>query len=283
MGAAIAQAVRIQNLSFRYRRALQSALRDVTFEVLRGEIFGLLGPNGGGKTTLFKILSTAFPCRQGEAQILGLDLATNPEEIRKKIGVVFQSPSLDKKLTVKENLKHHGRLYGLNGRALEKKIIEILEKVSLADRSDEFVETLSGGLARRVEIAKGLLPAPELLLMDEPTTGLDPGARIDFWKHAARIRDSGVTILVTTHLMEEAEKCDRLAILNEGRVVALGSPASLKGEIEGEVVTVEACDAASFAMEIRARKDILSVSVSGRTLEDVFIKKTGHKFWGNEQ
>lgn len=286
MVVAVAPAVRIQNLSFRYRRpaggqADQLALQDVTLDVNRGEIFGLLGPNGGGKTTLFKILSTAFSCRSGEAEILGLDLAANPGKIRRKIGVVFQSPSLDKKLTVAENLTHHGRLHGLSGRALEKKIVEALDKVSLLSRSDDFVETLSGGLARRLEIAKGLLHAPEVLLMDEPTTGLDPGARMDFWKHVSEIRNSGVTILVTTHIMEEAEKCGRLAILNEGRVVAVGSPASLKGEIEGEVVTVEAKNAASFADELRGRKDILSVSVSGRTLEDVFVKKTGHKFWGN--
>ncbi|OGR88601.1 MAG: hypothetical protein A3A86_01350 [Elusimicrobia bacterium RIFCSPLOWO2_01_FULL_60_11] len=281
MGVAVPPAVKIRNLSFRYRKSSEDALKQVTLEVERGEIFGLLGPNGGGKTTLFKILSTAYPCRPAEAEILGLDLAAAPGEVRRKIGFVFQSPSLDKKLTVSENLRHHGRLYGLSGRVLEKKIGDILEKVSLSPRSNELVEILSGGLARRVEIAKGLLHSPEVLLMDEPTTGLDPGARMDFWRHIEDIRSSGVTILVTTHLMEEAEKCGRLAILNEGRVVALGSPASLKGEIEGEVVTVEAKNAEAFAREVRGRGDVLSVNVSGRTLEDVFVKKTGHTFWGN--
>ena len=275
--------VKTSNLSFQYRRASVPALQGVTFGVERGEVFGLLGPNGGGKTTLFKILSTAYPCKAGEAQIMGFDLATQASEARKKIGVVFQSPSLDKKLSVSENLLHHGRLYGLGGSSLKKRIAEVLDKVALASKSNDLAETLSGGLARRLEIAKGLLHKPEVLLMDEPTTGLDPGARMDFWRYISEIKSTGVTILVTTHLMEEAEKCGRVAILHEGRIVAIGSPSDLKGEIEGEVVTVEARNASSFADEIRGRGDVLSVSVTGRTLEDVFIKKTGHKFWGNEE
>jgi ABC-2 type transport system ATP-binding protein len=196
-----APAIEVRGLSHSYgeRRALDG----VEFSVEAGTIFGLLGPNGGGKTTLFRLLSTLLPIQAGQARVLGLDLAREPNEVRKHIGVTFQSPSIDPKLTVGENLKYQGQIYGLFGAALRQRIDLLAEKLGLRERLGERAETLSGGLKRRVEIAKGLLHRPQLLLLDEPSTGLDPGARHDLWRYLRGLREEdGVTVLVTTHLME---------------------------------------------------------------------------------
>ena len=193
------------------------ALDQLNLEVAPREIFGLLGPNGGGKTTLFRILSTLVKPSSGSATLLGLDLLRDTAALRSRIGVVFQAPSLDKKLKVRENLMHQGHLYGLSGVALRERIDHLLLEFNLRDRAGDLVETLSGGLQRRVEIAKSLLHRPELLLLDEPSTGLDPGARIDLWQTLYRLRDQqNVTVLLTTHLMEEAARCDRVAIIDRG-------------------------------------------------------------------
>jgi ABC-2 type transport system ATP-binding protein len=272
----------------------------------------LLGPNGSGKTTLFRILSTLMLPTAGRATIMGCDAAQEPARLRRQIGVVFQAQSIDLKLTAYENLWHQGHLYGLRGAVLKERIQEILSRVGLADRAQELVETFSGGMQRRIELAKGLLHHPAVLLLDEPTTGLDPGARRDLWQYLAILRDEEhVSVLVTTHLMEEAERCDRLAIMNEGNVVALGTPAELKSEIGGDVVLLEAAhDAGLLAERIRDRfhvettvlenqvrmerqgahrfvtevveafpGEIEAISVSKPALEDVFIRRTGHKFW----
>src|SRR2546421_7257120 len=196
----------------------RAALTDLNLSIDRGEIFGFLGPNGSGKTTLFRILSTLLPIQPGHVAIAGLDLATHRDEIRRQIGVVFQAPSLDKQLTAAENLRHQGHLYGLGGADLEKRIDEMLARVGLSERPREYVSTFSGGMRRRVELAKGLLHRPRVLLLDEPSTGLDPGARIDLWRYLREIQSQGVTVLVTTHLMEEAEHCSRLAIIDGGRL-----------------------------------------------------------------
>ena len=290
------------------------ALDHLTFEVDAGEIFGLLGPNGSGKTTLFRILSTLMTPSGGRAGIQGFDVARDPNKVRRQIGIVFQARSVDIKLTVAENLKHQGHLYGLSGAHLKSRIDDVLGRVGLLDRKGDFVETLSGGMQRRVEVAKGLIHSPSILLLDEPATGLDPGARRDLWQYLETLRDEqGVAILVTTHLMEEAEHCDRLAILNEGKLVALGSPFELKSQIGGDVVLFETqnADAAQtlslrlsqrFGVEAPALGNsvrlehneghrfvasvveafpgvIESVSVSKPSLEDVFIRRTGHRFW----
>lgn len=289
----------------------RKALDGVAFDVLPAEIFGLLGPNGSGKTTLFRILSTLMVASGGSAQIGGYDAATDPEAVRRRIGVVFQAPSVDVKLTAAENLHHQGHLYGLTGAVLESRVREMLARVGLSDRAHERVETFSGGMQRRVELAKGLMHRPSILLLDEPTTGLDPGARIDLWQYLKVLRDEErVSVLITTHLMEEAERCDRLAILNLGRVVALGTPSQLKQEIGDDVMVIEAKDPESFARQIESRfdvkpslvsgklrleksgghrfatllteafpREIVSISVSKPTLEDVFIRRTGHRFW----
>ena len=221
--------------------ATASALNGVSFTVNRAEIFGLLGPNGSGKTTMFRILSTLMLPAAGRALILGHDVALDPSGVRRQIGVVFQSRSIDVKLSAEENLIHVGHLYGITGSALKKRVAEMLERVSLTDRAKDRAETFSGGMQRRLELAKGLLHRPQVLLLDEPSTGLDPGARRDLWQYLQILRDQeGVSIIVTTHLMEEAEKCDRLAILSHGNLVGLGTPAQLKSEIGGDVILLDA-------------------------------------------
>ncbi|MFZ0941699.1 MAG: ATP-binding cassette domain-containing protein [Candidatus Sulfotelmatobacter sp.] len=287
-------------------------MNGVSFDVRPAELFGLLGPNGSGKTTLFRILSTLMIPSAGRATIMGCDAAQEPGRLRRQIGVVFQAQSVDLKLTAYENLWHQGHLYGLRGAALTKRIYEILSRVGLADRAKELVETFSGGMQRRIELGKGLLHHPGVLLLDEPTTGLDPGARRDLWQYLKMLRDEEhVSVLVTTHLMEEAERCDRLAIMNEGNLVALGTPEELKSEIGGDVIWLHAVrDAGALGERIRARfhvdttvlenqvrieregahrfvtevveafpGEIEAVSVSKPALEDVFIRRTGHKFW----
>src|SRR5216684_6789591 len=289
----------------------RTALDGFSFVVHRAELFGLLGPNGSGKTTLFRILSTLMIPTAGRATIVGFDAAKDPDGLRRQIGVVFQAQSIDAKLTAYENLWHQGHLYGLRGRQLKSRIMEILARVGLADRAKERVETFSGGMQRRIELAKGLLHHPSVLLLDEPTTGLDPGARRDVWQYLQLLRNQEhVSVIVTTHLMEEAERCDRLAILNEGKLVALGAPTELKREIGGDVILLEARDPEKLAERIRSlfhvdatvmgahvrleienghrfvpdvveafQGEIQALSVSKPTLEDVFIHRTGHKFW----
>jgi ABC-2 type transport system ATP-binding protein len=308
--ASNAAVISVQNLVHRYEN--RTALNGISFEVRPAELFGLLGPNGSGKTTLFRILSTLMVPTAGRALITGCDAAQEPARVRRQIGVVFQAQSIDPKLTAYENLWHQGHLYGLRGSLLKKRVGKILARVGLADRARERVETFSGGMQRRIELAKGLLHHPEVLLLDEPTTGLDPGARRDLWQYLQMLRDEEhASVLVTTHLMEEAERCDRLAILNEGNLVALGAPAELKSEIGGDVVLLDAArDADLLAEKVRARfrvqttvlgnqvriereeghrfvpdlveafpGEIQAISVSKPALEDVFIHRTGHKFW----
>jgi ABC-2 type transport system ATP-binding protein len=290
------------------------ALDGLSFNVRPAEIFGLLGPNGSGKTTLFRILSTLMIPTGGHARIAGFDVAKEPNRVRQQTGIVFQATSLDIKLTVAENLMHQGHLYGLRGANLQTRAKEVLSRVGLTDRAKDMVETLSGGQKRRIELAKGLIHSPSVLLLDEPSTGLDPGARLDLWHYLRILRDEqGVTVLVTTHLMEEAEHCDRLAFLNAGKLVALGSPAELKAEIGGDIVQFETVSpeaAAALGTRITERFAIAptivgnavrverehghrfltevvesfpgaieSVSVSKPSLEDVFIQRTGHRFW----
>jgi len=217
---------------FRIATASGRRLSKVSFEVRSGEIFVFLGPNGGGKSTLFRLLSTLLPLQSGECEILGFSLRKQIAEIRERIGVVFQSPSVDRKLTVNENLLHQGHLYGLRGAELNQRRTAMLERFKLTDRVRDRVETLSGGLRRRVELAKGLLHRPRLLLLDEPSTGLDPAARSDMWGYLRELRDQeGVTVVLTTHLLEEADKADRIAILDRGQLVALDSPDALRSTL----------------------------------------------------
>ncbi len=255
-------AIQVKELTHRYGD--RTALDQVSFSVGAGEIFGLLGPNGSGKTTLFRILSTLVRPTSGTIEVFGADIGTDPEAVRRSFGVVFQKPSVDPKLTVMENLRHHGRLYGFKGSELSGRCDEMLERVGLADRARDRVETLSGGLQRRVELAKGLLHKPRLLLLDEPSTGLDPGARRDFNRHLVDLRDKdGVTVVLTTHYMEEAERCDRVGIMSEGRLVKIDSPSSLVESVGGDVVVVHSEDIAALQQRIHEKFQIQPIAVDG--------------------
>jgi ABC-2 type transport system ATP-binding protein len=217
------------------------ALRDVTLRVTSGALYGLLGPNGSGKTTLFRILSTLMPPSDGRAHVFGLDTTQAPGAVRRRLGVVFQDEALDDALTVRENLRFQGALYGGHGADLRERIDELLGRLDVAERADDAVADLSGGLRRRVDLARGLLHRPDLLLLDEPTTGLDPAARRAFWSSIERLRAAeGTTLVLATHLMDEAERCDRVGILSSGRLVADGTPAALKAELGEETLWLEA-------------------------------------------
>jgi ABC-2 type transport system ATP-binding protein len=291
------------------------ALDDVSFSIPSGEIFALLGPNGGGKSTLFKILSTLIPATSGTVRLFDEDIPPDPQGVRARIGVVFQYPSLDPKLTVAENLRCHGHLYGMSGKTLRDRMDVVLQRLGLNDRTQDMVVTLSGGLQRRVELAKGLLHQPTLLLLDEPSTGLDPGARRDFNDYLHLLRDQGgTTIVLTTHIMEEAERCDRVGILHQGKLVALDTPDKLKAQVGGDVVAIRtqnvsalreklmqrfACEPMLVDGTLRVERsqghefvrevveafpgEVQSVTFGKPTLEDVFIHQTGHRFWDEEQ
>jgi len=228
--------VEVDGLSRSYGDRL--ALDGVSFGVAEGELFALLGPNGGGKTTLFKLLSTLLPPSSGTFRVDGLSPVRDLRGLRRRLGVVFQSPSLDRKLTVLENLLVHGAVLGLGGAALRARAAELLARMGVADRAGDRVETLSGGLARRVEIAKALLHAPRVLLLDEPSTGLDPLARRSLRALLRELAGGGTTVLLTTHLFDEAEEAGRIGLLDRGRLVALGSPADLKRDVGGEVLVL---------------------------------------------
>lgn len=302
-------AVLVAGLSYRY--GSRQALRELSFSIREGEVFVFLGPNGGGKTTLFRLLSTLVPPQAGRIEIAGHALPQEAGAVRSLIGVVFQAPSLDKKLTVSENVRYQAALYGLSRSETRRREAEMLDQLGVADRAGDLVETLSGGLRRRVELAKSMIHRPRLLLLDEPSTGLDPGARSDLWRYLRRLREEwGVTVVLTTHLLEEAERADRIAILHEGSLVALDAPDALRASVGGDSITIETDQPASLAAAIRERFDIPAAVVDsavrlelpaghqwiarlmeafpGRiaairlgkpTLEDVFIEKTGHRFW----
>ncbi len=297
--------IQVQNLIHRYGERV--ALSNVSFEVKKGEVFGLLGPNGGGKSTLFRILSTMMVPTEGRATIAGHDVERDPAGVRRSVGVVFQTQSLDKALTVEENLRAQGHLHGLSGATLAGRMEYAMKSLGLADRRKDLVDTLSGGLRRRVEIAKALLHRPQVLLMDEASTGLDPAARRDLSRHVENLRErEGVTILLTTHILEEADRCDRLVLLHQGSIVAHGSPAELRSRIGGDVVVLEAGDTGALAAGIEQRfgmkpnvmdgqvrvemqnghrfiaevveafpGSIESVGLHKPTLEDVFVRETG--------
>jgi len=266
--------ISVKNISHRY--AARTALSNVSFEVAPGAIFGLLGPNGGGKSTLFRILATMMSPTAGQALVAGFDVARQPAEVRRRAGVVFQTQSLDRALTVGENLRSQGHLHGLSGAPLRTRMEHVMERLGLAARRDDVVETLSGGLRRRVEIAKGLLHCPQVLLMDEASTGLDPGARRELWQYIEELRDrEGVTILLTTHILDEADRCDRLVLLHEGRVVAEGSPAELRSRIGGDVVVFSAADATALAPQVDARFGTHATIVDGAVRIEI---ANGHRF-----
>ncbi len=266
--------ISVERITHRY--GSREALSGVSFGVKGGEIFGLLGPNGGGKSTLFRILSTMMVPTSGRALVAGYDVERDPAQVRKRIGVVFQSQSLDKSLTVAENLHGQGHLHGLSGAALRERMDQVMERLGLRDRRNELVETLSGGLKRRVEIAKGLLHRPVVLLMDEASTGLDPGARRELWQYVEELRDrENVTILLTTHILDEADRCDRLVLLHQGHVVAEGTPGELRSRIGGHVVVLETADPRALGQNIEAKFGVRASIMDGMLRVEI---ENGHRF-----
>jgi ABC-2 type transport system ATP-binding protein len=265
--------VRVEGLTRRF--GSREAVRNLSFEVEPKAIFGVLGPNGSGKSTLFRILATMLAPTAGTAQIAGFDVREQPDRVRERIGVVFQSFSLDRKLTVGENLTAQGYLYGLSGAELRSRIDAASGRLGLDGRRDDLAGTLSGGLQRRVEIAKALLHRPEVLLMDEPSTGLDPGARRELWAHVEELRSGGVTVLLTTHILDEAERCDRLLLMHEGARVAEGTPAELKGRVGGDVVVLEAPEPEALARGLKDRFGVAPATAGGKLRVEI---AGGHRF-----
>ncbi len=292
-----------------------TAVNRISISVKPGELFGLLGPNGAGKTTLINMLSTMIEPSDGHAFVWGFDVEKQADSVRQNIGVVFQDTTLDDRLTGRENLDLHGRLYGLDGKTRKKRIQEVLTLVELMERADAIVKTYSGGMMRRLEIARGLMHHPHVLFLDEPTLGLDPQTRLHIWEYIKKLnKDEGVTILLTTHYMEEADRlCDHIAIIDHGEIVALDTPDTLKNMLGGDVIILEAGNPGhaeklvlsyqreGFASTITKKENevfitvangerqiphvlglasaagipILSVSLRKPTLDDVFIHHTG--------
>jgi ABC-2 type transport system ATP-binding protein len=293
------------------------AVHGVSFEVEQGEVFGLLGPNGAGKTTTLSMLSTILEITSGTAVVNGFDVAKQPSQVRRSIGIVFQEPSIDDRLTGRENLEMHANLYAVPGSEKAKRIEELLKLVELEDRADSLMRTYSGGMRRRLEIARGLIHHPKVLFLDEPTLGLDPQTREHIWDYIVELsKRENITMMLTTHYMEEADKlCDRIAIIDYGKIIALDEPKQLKGDLEGDIITVKTEMVEELSrklketdlvknmkkqkgelklivkdgekivprvMEIAASSGIHveSMSIHEPTLEDVFLHYTGREIRG---
>jgi len=285
------------------------AVRGISFEVKRGEIFGFLGPNGAGKTTTINILCTLLSPTSGKAAIDGFDVTRDMEKVRESIGLVFQDPSLDDRLSARENLEFHAYAYRIPKEERERRMDEVLDMVELADRQKDWVETFSGGMKRRLEIARGLLHYPKVLFLDEPTIGLDPQTRNHIWDYIHDLKlKHDITIFLTTHYMDEAEHCDRIGIIDYGKIIALDTPEALKSQVGGDVVRIKTVDdkraeevllkdfkvnlihdrdCVCFEVESgesfipRFIKDfpvpIDSINLHRPTLDDVFLKLTGRE------
>jgi ABC-2 type transport system ATP-binding protein len=299
-------AIAVRNLAKAY--GTRRALDGISFSVEPGEVFGFLGPNGAGKTTTINILCTLLSATSGTAEIAGLDCAKQPDEVRASIGLVFQDTTLDFDLTAYENLEFHAHLYRLPRSEIRRRIADMLEVVGLADRMRDPIRQFSGGMRRRLELARGLLHRPRVLFLDEPTLGLDPQTRSRIWKFVGEIRRrEQVTVFLTSHYMAEAEPCDRIAIIDRGRIVALDTPEALRATVGKDVITLATADDAMAAAElerafgIRPRREdgllvveaprgdelaprliraltvsVRSVAVRRPTLDDVFLEFTGH-------
>ena len=301
-------ALSAKNVTHRYKETL--ALDDFSLEVAAGQIFGILGPNGSGKSTLFRLVATLTSVQSGTIEVLGWSTQTHTAQVRQQLGVVFQSPSLDRKLSVIENIRCQAALYGLSGKERDQRIDQVVGMLGIKEKLNIRCEKLSGGQKRRVELAKGLLHRPNVLLLDEPSTGLDPASRLDLWQALVQLRDEfGTSVILTTHLLDEADKCDRIAILNEGKLVACDMPNSLRAETGEVVICITTTDPETVARTLREQFQLessvfdqqvrvtapeamgsltgliectkafsSSVMIGRPSLEDVFIAKTGHQF-----
>jgi ABC-2 type transport system ATP-binding protein len=283
------------------------AVRGVSFEVAAGEVFGFLGPNGAGKTTTINMLCTLARPTAGSARVAGHDVVRERDDVRRHIGLVFQDPTLDGYLTAEQNLRLHAELYGVDSALVPDRMRQVLEMVGLWERRDATVMTFSGGMRRRLEIARGFLHSPRVLFLDEPTIGLDPQTRSSIWRYIALLQErEEITIFMTTHYMDEAEFCDRIAIMDQGRIVALDTPEALKAQVGADRVRIQTEDDDAAIAALADRFDleasmsegavtffvpsgeefvprlfaelgvaIRSVSVSRPTLDDVFMSHTG--------
>jgi len=297
--------INVQNLSKKFKSL--TAVDGISFSINEGEVFGFLGPNGAGKTTTISILCTLLSSTGGAASIAGFDCAKSPDDVRRSIGLIFQDTTLDAGLTAYENLKFHAYLYNLDRKLTEKRIDEMLGVVELQSRKHDLIKNFSGGMKRRLEIARGLLHYPRVLFLDEPTLGLDPQTRNTIWDFINRLRkQEKITVFMTTHYMEEAENCDRIAIIDAGKIIAIDTPARLKEMVHGDVIHLVTADNPRAVAEIgkmfniQAREEngglvleaekgdefiprllhaltvrTLSVSLKKPTLNDVFLKLTG--------
>jgi len=232
-------AIEVRNLTRKFNGF--TAVDNINFEVKKGELFGLLGPNGAGKTTTINMLSTLLTPTSGHAKVSGYDIIKERDNVRRNIGIVFQEPALDNKLTGRENLEFHAMMYGMNKEERGKRIAEVLELVELSDKANVLVENYSGGMKRRLEIARGLIHKPKVLFLDEPTLGLDAQTRRHIWDYIKRLnRECNITIILTTHYMEEADYlCDRIAIIDHGKIIAMDTPKRLKDKLGGDIITFE--------------------------------------------
>jgi ABC-2 type transport system ATP-binding protein len=257
-----AAAIEVDELAKRYGDV--DAVRGIGFSVAEGEIFGFLGPNGAGKTTTIKILCTLLKPTSGRARLAGLDVVTAPADVRRRIGVVFQDPSLDDRLTAEENLNLHAVVYRVPRAERAARIDDALRFVDLHDRRADLTRTFSGGMKRRLEIARGLIHRPDILFLDEPPTGLDPQTRARTWEVLRGLRDKyRTTLFMTTHYMDEAENCDRIAIIDHGRIVALDTPAVLKQRVGKDMVTARSADPAALARLLTDKYGIASTPAEG--------------------
>ena len=307
--------IQISNLSHRYpatrNSAAVDALSEISLEIEAGEMIALLGPNGSGKSTLLQIVTTMLDPTSGSVRCGEIDVLRDPSQMRRMLGVVFQKSSLDLKMTVEENLRSHGRLYGLSRGRLRDRIDVVLDELGLRARSRDLAQSLSGGLARRCELAKALLTDPRVLALDEPTTGLDPVARQEFWSIVEQSRiTSGITVITSTHLMDEAARCDRVGILHRGRLLTFDSPKALQERVGSEVLSLWSDDLDALRAELgdsiglqgqvvddalritldtaagidellqRHRQRITRLSVSHPSLDDVFVHYTGEHLDG---
>jgi len=231
-----------------------TAVDGISFDVQKGEIFGFLGPNGAGKSTTISILATLLEPTSGEARINNFNVLTDRNNVRKSIGLVFQDPSLDDRLTAEENLRFHARLYEVSVDDYKERVEDVLELVELKDRRNDLVRTFSGGMKRRLEIARGLIHYPAVLFLDEPTIGLDPQTRSHLWEYILKLKkEKEMTIFMTTHYMNEAEYCDRIAVIDRGKIVALDTPADLKKKIGGDIIRMKSAEKEKLGKELKEK------------------------------
>ncbi len=273
--------IEIKNLSKRFGNL--AAVDNLSLDIGEGEVFGLLGPNGAGKTTTLLMLTTLVRPTSGTAIVNGFDIVTQPDLVRKSIGIVFQDPSSDETLTGYENLELHGLLYDMPFDLRKKRISEVLDLVDLTGRKDDVVKKYSGGMRRRLELARGLMHHPKILFLDEPTLGLDPQTREHIWEYVKKLaKEKNITIIITTHYMDEADRlCNRIAIVDTGKIAVLGPPAQLKQELGGDIILLKAksCDVEAlkkltFVKSVLSHADGISITVqdAGRHLQEILIR-----------